>query len=194
MNIDFRVGTWLNEPRHWNSEADSLTMTTGDKTDFWRETYYEFTRDNGHFLGVTTGNSFTATIRVRGELRTLYDQAGLMVRCDKATWIKTGVEFTDGELFLSTVVTVGKSDWSISQPFTGLEDFYIRVTVNNGSMRVQASSDGIVWPLLRLAPFPVASSYLVGPTACSPERSGLTVLFTEFQIDPALSTGLHDLS
>ncbi len=194
MNIDFRNGTWLNEPASWSAEGNILTMTTDAKTDFWRETHYGFTRDSGHFLGVDAGESFTAKVRVRGKFRTLYDQAGLMVRIDKNTWVKTGVEFTDGALFLSTVVTVGKSDWSVSQPFPGLEDFYIRVTVNKGAMRVQASSDGKLWPLLRLAPFPATSRYLVGPTACTPERSGLTVEFSEFWIGPPLTTDLHDLS
>jgi uncharacterized protein len=124
----------------------------------WRETHYGFTRDSGHFLGFATGDCFTAIIRLRGEFRTLYDQAGLMVRIDDTKWVKTGVEFTDGELFLSTVITDEKSDWSVSQPFKELEDFYIRVTVNNGAMRIQASRGGKFWPLLRLAPFPVAAN------------------------------------
>lgn len=194
MSIDFNNGTWLNEPQAWTADGAVLTMTTDAKTDFWRETYYGFERDSGHFLGFEAGASFTATIRIRGEFRTLYDQAGLMVRIDDTKWVKTGVEFTDGELFLSTVITDGKSDWSVSQPFKELEDFYIRVTVNNGAMRIQASRDSKFWPLLRLAPFPAAARYQVGPTACTPERSGLSVNFSEFSIGPAITTDLHDLS
>lgn len=194
MSIDFNNGIWLNEAKAWKADESGLTMTTDAKTDFWRETYYGFTRDSGHFLGFAAGDSFTATIRIRGEFRTLYDQAGLMVRIDDTKWVKTGVEFTDGELFLSTVITDGKSDWSVSQPFKELEDFYIRVTVNNGAMRIQASRDGKFWPLLRLAPFPIAARYQVGPTACTPERSGLSVNFSEFSIGPAITTDLHDLS
>lgn len=194
MSVDFRDGKWLNEPAGWQVSDNRLTVTTDAKTDFWRETYYGFTRDSGHFLGFPTDDGFTARIRIQGEFRTLYDQAGLMVRLDENRWVKTGVEFTDGEPFLSTVVTDGKSDWSVSQPFKDLEDFYIRVTVAKGALRVQASRDGLFWPLLRLAPFPVASAYEVGPTACTPERSGLTIDFSEFSIGPAITTDLHDLS
>ena len=194
MRIDFNHGTWLNEPESWQADATGLTLTTGEKTDFWRETYYGFTRDSGHFLAFPTPDSFTAQIRVQGEFRTLYDQAGLMVRLDEKCWVKTGVEFTDGEPFLSTVVTDGQSDWSVSQPFKELEDFHIRVTVAGGAMRIQASRDGSFWPLLRLAPFPIADRYEVGPMACTPERSGLRVRFSEFSIGPAITTGLHDLS
>ncbi|MBY4631957.1 DUF1349 domain-containing protein [Rhizobium croatiense] len=194
MSIDFNDGKWLNEPESWQVDATGLTLTTGEKTDFWRETYYGFTRDSGHFLAFPTADSFTAQIRVQGEFRTLYDQAGLMVRLDENRWVKTGVEFTDGEALLSTVVTDGKSDWSVSQPFKELEDFRIRVTVANGALRIQASRDGSFWPLLRLAPFPIADRYQVGPTACTPERNGLTVRFSEFSVGPAITTDLHDLS
>lgn len=194
MTIDFRRGEWLNRPATSAVSEHSLTMTTEQKTDFWRETHYGFTRDTGHFLGVATADGFTATIRVQGEFRSLYDQAGLMVRIDEKRWVKTGVEFTDGQAFLSTVVTDGKSDWSVSQPFKELEDFYIRVTLANGAMRIQASRDGSFWPLLRLAPFPLADTYQVGPSACTPERSGLVVRFSEFAIDPATSKDLHDLT
>ena len=194
MNANFNDGKWLNEPASWQVGDTGLTLTTDEKTDFWRETYYGFTRDSGHFLGLPTADRFTATIRVKGEFRTLYDQAGLMVRIDEHRWVKTGVEFTDGEAFLSTVITDGLSDWSVSQPLKELEDFYIRVTVAAGAMRIQASCDGKFWPLLRLAPFPVASVYEVGPTACTPERSGLIVNFSEFSIGPAITTDLHDLS
>lgn len=194
MNIDFRRGQWLNRPATSAVSEHSLTITTDPETDFWRETHYGFTRDTGHFLGIATADGFTATIRIQGEFRSLYDQAGLMVRIDEKRWVKTGVEFTDGQAFLSTVVTDGKSDWSVSQPFKELEDFYIRVTLSNGAMRIQASRDGSFWPLLRLAPFPVADTYQVGPTACTPERSGLVVRFSEFTINPATSKDLHDLT
>ncbi|QND54384.1 DUF1349 domain-containing protein (plasmid) [Phyllobacterium sp. 628] len=194
MTSTFDNGTWLNEPKHWTSDASGLTLTTDEKTDFWQETYYDFKRDSGHFLGLPANDRFTATIRVQGEFRTLYDQAGLMVRIDETRWVKTGVEFTDGELFLSTVITDGKSDWSVSQPLQNHEDFYLRLTLANGSMRIQCSQNKTRWPLLRLAPFPLAPTYLVGPTACTPERSGLTVRFSEFFIGPAITTDLHDLS
>ncbi|NWB29629.1 DUF1349 domain-containing protein [Pseudomonas gingeri] len=194
MSIDISTGTWLNPPAHWVTDDGGLTMTTDENTDFWRKTHYGFIRDTGHFFGFPTESGFTAQIRIRGQFRTLYDQAGLMVRIDETRWMKTGVEFTDGELFLSTVITDGQSDWSVSQPFKELEDFYLRVTVAKGAMRIQASRDGIFWPLLRLAPFPEADSYQVGPTACTPERSGLTIRFSEFSIGPATTKNLHDLS
>ena len=174
--------------------GNRLTLLTDAKTDFWRNTYYGFVRDSGHFLGFEAGSSFTATVRVTGKFESLYDQAGLMIRIDETRWVKTGVELTDGELFLSTVVTNGNSDWSVAKPFNELDDFYLRVTVKDGAMRIQASRTGTHWPLARLAPFPVSERYLVGPMACTPERAGLSVAFSDFTIGPAITTDLHDLS
>jgi len=69
MRIDFNDGKWLNEPASWHADETGLTMTTGEKTDFWRETYYGFTRDSGHFLAFPTGDNFTVQIRIQGEFR-----------------------------------------------------------------------------------------------------------------------------
>ena len=91
-------------------------------------------------------------------------------------------------------MTNGNSDWSVAKPFDELDDFYLRVTVKDGAMRIQASRTGTHWPLARLAPFPVSERYLVGPMACTPERAGLSVVFSDFTIGPALTTDLHDLS
>jgi uncharacterized protein len=194
LNVDFRDGRWLNEPAHCHVGETGLRLTTDAKTDFWRETHYGFVRDSGHFLGFPAADGFTATLRVEGVFETLYDQAGLMVRIDEMRWVKAGVEFTDGARFLSVVVTDGRSDWSVSQPFEVLGDFRIRATVQRGAMRIQASRDGTFWPLLRLAPIAVADRYLVGPMACTPERSGLGVRFSEFDLAPATTKDLHDLS
>ncbi|MEG1327962.1 MAG: DUF1349 domain-containing protein, partial [Janthinobacterium sp.] len=74
------------------------------------------------------------------------------------------------------------------------DGFWLRVTVAQGVIRVQYSTDGKLWPLLRLAPFPVAARYLAGPMCCTPERGGLEVVFSHFSHGPALQKDLHDLS
>jgi len=117
-----------------------------------------------------------------------------MVRIDETRWIKIGVEFSDDQLMLSTVLTNEKSDWAVMPAPFICDGFWIRVTIGSGTVRAQYSVDGIVWPLLRLAPFPVAGHYLVGPMCCTPKRGGLEVLFSKFSVQPALQKDLHDLS
>lgn len=167
---------------------------TDRATDFWCSTYYGFTRDTGHFFGREVRGDFTAQLRVRGLYDALYDQAGIMVRIDGAHWIKAGIEMSDGQALLGSVLTSGSSDWATG-PYAGdPEDFWIRITVQEGALRLQASADGQRWPLSRLAPFPRAASYAVGPMCCTPERAGLSVSFSDFQVGPPLNKALHDLS
>ncbi|MDR6145680.1 regulation of enolase protein 1 (concanavalin A-like superfamily) [Sphingomonas sp. SORGH_AS870] len=190
-----RDGRWLNEPRQWSVDAaGDLTLVTDQGTDFWRETHYGFTRDSGHFLGFTAPDAFTAQLRIRGRYDKLYDQAGIMVRVDERRWVKAGIELSDGRAMLSSVLTDGRSDWATG-PYTGdAADFWMRATVAKGVLRLQVSADGRTWPLVRLAPFPVATAYQVGPMACTPERSGLSVRFSDLRITAPLGKDLHDLS
>ena len=190
----FAQCVWLNEPALWGVDGDALTVTTDRSTDFWRETHYGFTRDTGHFFGFETAGGFTAEMRIQAQYRELYDQAGVMVRLSDDTWIKAGIELSDGKPMASSVLTLGKSDWATSAYLGDAADFRMRVTVNSGVLRLQLSSDGKLWPLVRLSPFPVAKSYRVGPMCCTPERAGLTVVFSEFRVTEPTQKDLHDLS
>ena len=90
--------TWVNEPAHWSLDNDILRVTTDFKTDFWRETHYDFVRHSGHLFGYPTSGDFTAAVRVRGAFQQLYDQAGIMVLLDEERWIKAGIEYSDAFL------------------------------------------------------------------------------------------------
>ena len=190
----WRGGVWLNKPHHSAIRADVLEMTTDKGSDFWRETFYGFTRDSGHFYGMHTPARFTAQLRIRAEYEKLYDQAGLMVRIDETRWVKAGIELSDGRAMLSSVLTDGRSDWATA-PYEGdPRDFWMRASVADGVLRLQVSGDGKTWPLVRLSPFPVAESYLVGPMCCTPERGGLKVRFSDWKLTPPLNKPLHDLT
>lgn len=187
-------GVWLNEPPQHRIEGGELAFTTGEATDFWRETHYGFTRDSGHIFCLETPDGFTAEARVRARFESLYDQAGLMVRLDDERWVKFGLEISDGQAMAGSVVTDGRSDWATG-PFEGdPSDFRLRVSLKGGVLRLQISPDGRRWPLLRLCPFPKAERYFVGPMACTPERGGLDVRFSDWSLGPHLGKDLHDLS
>lgn len=190
----FETMKWLNPPQQQSVQAHQVQMRTDPNTDFWRETHYGFTRDSGHFLYHETAGDFSAQLKIQGDYAHLYDQAGLMVRLDERHWIKIGAEVSDGTTLLSSVLTVGQSDWATGSFPGDPSEFWIRVSVTHGVLRVQVSLDGRHWPLVRLASFPIAASYQVGPFSCTPERGGLEVVFSEFQISAPNGKALHDLS
>lgn len=190
----FKTCEWLNAPEKWSLDGNDLHVVTDKGSDFWRKTYYGFTRDSGHFFGHRRAGAFTAQVRVRAKYDQLYDQAGLMVRIDDEHWLKAGIEFSDDVACLGSVVTLGQSDWATAPYAADASDFYLRITVEKGSLRLQASADGTHWPLVRLCPFPEAEFYSVGPMCCTPERAGLAVHFSDFSVTDPLGKDLHDLS
>jgi regulation of enolase protein 1 (concanavalin A-like superfamily) len=191
---DLKKGQWHNEPRSFTISDQELRVTTDPNTDFWRETHYGFVRDSGHFYGFAVNDSFTAQVRVQASFDHLYDQAGLMVRIDERRWVKAGLEFSDGVGLIGSVLTNESSDWATGRYMGDPSDFWLRVTVQHGVLRIQASSDGLTWPLVRLSPFPKAHQYQVGPMCCTPQRAGLEVAFNEWRLGQALGKDLHDLT
>jgi regulation of enolase protein 1 (concanavalin A-like superfamily) len=192
----FEQCRWINEPAQWRVENDTLFVTTDTHTDFWRKTHYGFVRDNGHVLAASVDGDFTAEVAVDGDFSSLYDQAGLMVRESAERWIKAGAEYSDGALSFSTVLTNELSDWSLSSR-ADTNRFRLRVTIAQGVLKVQCSTDERNWTLMRLAPFAPGGAnaqWLVGPMCCTPERGGLNVRFSDFRIGPPIVKDLHDVS
>ena len=146
-------------------------------------------RDNGHFFNCETNGDFTAELRVRAQYDELYDQAGIMVRIDDAHWVKAGIEMSDGKALLSSVLTVGQSDWATGVYGHDPADFRMRATVAGGVLRLQVSADGLRWRLTRLSPFPRAASYAVGPMIALPSGPPESAVF-RFSRWAALEQGI----
>ncbi|MDU6108506.1 MAG: DUF1349 domain-containing protein [Klebsiella pneumoniae] len=94
---------------------------------------------------------------------------------------------------IGSVLTLTHSDWA-----TGLfpgdpRTFWLRLTRKGDALRLQYSTDGEHWPLLRLGYFP-PGPVKAGVMCCSPERGGLAVAFQDIQLSPPLDKALHDLS
>ena len=188
----FEQMTWLNEPPELSAEGRVLRATTGDKTDFWRSTFYGFIRDDGHFMYLTVPGDFTASVTIAGRYEALYDQCGMMVRADDRHWLKTGVEYTDGVEHMSTVVTRDFSDWSITSPSGRAGDLRLRVTRHGEALRSEYSKGDSGWHLLRLAYLDMPEAVAIGVMCCSPQRSGFRAEFRDFTVGPPVARSLHD--
>ena len=188
-------GEWLNEPPRWQNIGGILRVETGERTDFWCRTHYGFVRDNGHFYHRRATGDFTAAVHFAAGYAALYDQAGLMVRADAENWLKCGIEYTDGGVHFSTVVTRdGFSDWSQQRiDAAAAEGLDVRVTRHSEALRVQFRLPGAErWTMARLAKLEMQEAVQAGPMCCTPERAGLTVRFEDFTLRPAISRHLHD--
>lgn len=183
---------WLNPPGRWSGDAGALEFETGERTDFWRETFYGFVRDDGHAWLAPVSGDFSLSATILGDYRELYDQAGLMLRLDERRWIKTGIEFTDGLMHFSVVVTNGVSDWSVIPLSQASPEnpVFVRLTRHGDAVRVQFHLGDGSWQMARLAPF-AADDARAGVMACSPQRAGFRARFRDIAIGPAISRDLH---
>jgi len=183
---------WLNEPEDAAGDQNRLQFTTASETDFWQTTFYGFRRNNGHAFLAPVSGDFTLTASVMGHYEALYDQAGLMLYQDDMNWLKTGIEYTDGMMHFSVVVTRTVSDWSVIPlpRATPADEVRVRLTRHGDAVRVQYAIAGMSWQMARLAPFNTGEAR-AGVMACSPQRAGFRAAFSDIIIGPAIERTLH---
>lgn len=173
---------WNNEPNNWSGDAQRLTCTIEPGTDYWRVTHYGFIRDNGPFYYREISGDFTATVKVIGQYRELYHQAGLMIRIDEKNWIKTGIEYVDGVQHVSAVVTREVSDWSVVPRHDSPPAVWLKLLRKGDYVEISYSFDSVKYEMLRLAYFPPDVAVGIGMVAAAPGEASFTVVFEDFKV------------
>jgi uncharacterized protein len=176
---------WYNEPPRWEQAGDTLTVTAGPQTDFWRKTHHGYIRDDGHFFFQELQGDFSAQVCVRGAYAALYDQAGLMLRLNHETWVKCGIEYLDEVQQASVVVTRDFSDWSVLPLPDSPAEVIFRMTRQGDAVEVYFSRDGAQFTLLRQAYFPTDAAVQVGLMCCAPTGEGFEVAFRDYELKNA---------
>ncbi len=173
---------WLNEPASWQRTGDVLTVSVDPSTDFWRETGYGYIRDSGHVYGEVLAGDLDVSVRMRCTLGIQYDQAGVMLRADERTWLKTGVEFFEGRARLSTVLTLGRSSWMVTDLPAGTDEIVLRVSRRGDAVEVRYVIEDGPAELAALVFMPPGREVLAGVMAAAPEGPGFRVTFHDLRI------------
>ena len=181
---------WLHAPKQATLTPAKLRVQVDGGTDFWRVTHYGFIRDNGHFFYQEQSGDFLAKVKVVGQYRELYDQAGLMIRLDEKNWIKTGIEYVKGVQNVSAVVTREVSDWSVVPRQDSPPAVWLTLLRKGDYVEIKYSFDNQDFKMLRLAYFPPAPGrrVQVGLMCAAPDGKGFPVDFTEFSVTPVSAT------
>lgn len=173
---------WYNEPAEWKINNKTFTMFVTPQTDYWRISHYGFTVDDAPFYYTTYGGEFEVKVKLTGNYKARFDQMGLMIRTDHQNYIKSGVEFVDGKLNVSTVVTHTTSDWSVT-PLDKVPPFiWIKAIRKLDAVEFYYSLDDKNYIMTRNAPLQDNHPVMVGLMAASPDGQGFEAKFENFTV------------
>ena len=173
---------WFNEPAQWTIQDHVLSMQVTPQSDYWRISHYGFTLDDAPFLYTLRGGEFEVKVKVSGDYRTRYDQAGLMLRIDHENYIKAGIEFVDGKYNLSAVVTHHTSDWSIIPLEKPVPFVWIKAVRRLDAIEIFYSFNDQEYTLMRNAWMQDNHPIMVGLMGASPDGQGFEARFEHFSI------------
>lgn len=173
---------WFNEPEGWSINDRTLTMDVTPQSDYWRVSHYGFTVDDAPFLYTLRGGEFEVKVKISGDYKVRFDQAGLMLRIDKENYIKAGIEFVDGKYNLSTVVTHRTSDWSVIELDKPIDFVWIKAVRRLDAVEIFYSFDDKHYTMMRNCWLQDNSPVMVGMMAACPDGNGFRATFDEFKI------------
>ena len=173
---------WFNEPEKRENKKNVFSKSVTQQRDYWRISHYGFTVDDAPFYYATYGGEFEAKVKVVGEYKERFDQAGLMLRIDHENYIKAGIEFVDGKFNLSTVVTHKTSDWSVITLDKTVPYIWIKAVRRLDAVEIFYSFDDKTYTLMRNAWLQDHIPVKVGLMAACPDGSGFNAKFEYFQV------------
>lgn len=173
---------WFNEPENWSVKNDVLTMDVTPQSDYWRISHYGFTVDDAPFLYTLRGGEFEVKVKISGEYKVRFDQAGLMLRIDAENYIKTGIEYVDGKYNLSAVVTHKTSDWSVITLDKPVDYIWIKAVRRLDAVEIFYSFDDKEYVMMRNCWLQDNTPVMVGMMAACPDGNGFKAKFEHFQI------------
>lgn len=173
---------WFNEPEQWSIENKSLSMFVTPKSDYWRISHYGFTVDDAPFYYAVYGGEFEVKVKITGEYKNRFDQAGLMLRIDEQNYIKAGIEYVDGVYNLSTVVTHKTSDWSVLGLEKPVPYIWIKAVRRLDAVEIFYSFDDKTYTMMRNAWMADNTPMMVGMMGACPDGDGFRVKFEHFKV------------
>lgn len=173
---------WFNEPESWSIKNNRLTMQVTPQSDYWRISHYGFTVDDAPFLYTTRGGEFEVKVKIAGDYKVRFDQAGLMLRTDKENYIKAGIEFVDGKYNISCVVTHHTSDWSVITLDKSVEYIWIKAVRRLDAVEIFYSFDDKNYTMMRNCHLADNTPVMVGMMAACPDGKGFEARFEGFKI------------
>ena len=148
---------WFNEPESYTIRNGKLEMDVPAQTDYWRIAHYGFTVDDGPFLYTTVGGEFEAKIKVGGDYKVRFDQAGMMIRKDP-------------------------SDWSVIELKEPIPFLWLKAVRRLDAIELYYSFDDKEYKMMRTLWMQDNCPLMVGPVAACPDGQGFKAVFSHFKV------------
>lgn len=147
-DIDFLMAQW--RFLSYNGEAikdphEPFTLSCSPETDLWEKPPSVHSSNAPCLVQTITKGSFvSARVTVAATWVQKYDQGGLVMFMQDAPedrkWVKTGIEFLNGQPQVSTVATYKWSDWSL-RPMASQKS-------TSATIEMESNEDGSLWVYL----------------------------------------------
>lgn len=178
---------WINQPLHFELNAESLIIETDPETDLWQKTYYGFQRSNAPAFLTEREADFTFQVKVQfNDAKHIYDQCGILLYLDSDNWVKVSVE-RENEFIsrLGSVVTnFGYSDWASIDIPASVSEMWYRFSRRGQDCYIENSMDGESFQQMRILHLHKSFSLTpIGVYACSPLNSSFKAVFSHFKME-----------
>jgi regulation of enolase protein 1 (concanavalin A-like superfamily) len=181
---------WRGEPASWSLDGGTLTIRSGQKTDWFINPSAPTETMSAPALLMRTEQPCTLVARVTVDAVSTFDAGVLCAYQAEDVWAKLCFEFSpQRQLMIVSVVTRGRSDDANSVPIAG-NSVYLRLSKLERAYAFHYSEDGRAWNLVRHFTLGGQREVEIGFLSQSPTGEGCTVRFSEIAYQPKL---LEDL-
>lgn len=176
---------WVNEPKNVEFIEKGLLITTKEHTDFWQNSAFNISKDDGHFFACVKEGDFSLTTKWSFEKFKASAQCGLMIKSDAKNWIKAGVLPTANNKAQIGVVVAnnGVCDWSVNDIEENTNSIYFNIKRKGTNFIVYYSIDSKNYNQIRLVNHPHIRQVIdVGAYACSPKNESFDCVLEEIEL------------
>ena len=176
---------WINEPQNVEFIEKGLLITTKPQTDFWQNSAFNISKNDGHFFACIKEGDFSLSAKWFFEKNIASAQCGILVSSDAKNWIKAGLLSMNDELPQIGVVVAnnGACDWSVIDLEKNTKTIYFKIKRKGANFIVFYSLDGNEYKQIRLINhLHIRQVIDVGAYACSPKETSFDCILEEIDI------------
>lgn len=169
---------WENEPKSFSTKENGFQISSGPKTDMFRDPNATYNTDNAPKVLFQPDSNFVLSASIEHTFESKWDGGAIVLKADSANWIKFCFEkdYTGAHRVVS-VVTKNISD-DCNSIAVNSNSISFKIAKAGKVITLYASQDGRQWLLIRHLQFESAKPLKLGFLAQSPTGETCTVNFS----------------